>query len=288
MNTKTYLVIGLWVLTHSASAQIPRERSASANEIAEPFLATSIITLPSTTQLPTNNLLFTIQHAFGPVSNGIRGFYGLDAPANIRFGLDYGVTQNVMLGVGRSRFDQVVDLRTKARILMQETGGFPVGISFYGNLAFDTQEIPLEFSQRISHNVAALFSRQIHDALSIQITPSWTHFNVINENPVFGGGIEIQEADILALGMAARYLVGEKFGFSLEYIPVIGDRSDGTNNVLSIGMNVETGGHIFQMFLTSTQWITPQYVVSRSRNEFLDGDFGFGFNIHRVFGTGGH
>jgi len=87
----------------------------------------------------------------------------------------------------------------------------------------------------------------------------------------------------VSLGLAGQYVVTPWMSVMAEYIPVLGSRSDGTSDALSMGIDLETGGHIFQMYFTSTQWIAPQYAVSKSREQFFDGDFGFGFTLHRVF-----
>ena len=275
------LLISL-LLVGSAFGQMKRERSAAA-AIPEPFWATSIITLPSVTPLPESDLLFTIQHAFGPVSDGFSELFGLDRSANIRFGLDYGLTDRISIGAGRSRYDKVYDVRAKMTVFHLMRGSRSTYVSLFGNVGIASEDNGLEFSDRLSSYTSILLAHTINEQLTVQLSPAWTHFNLAKENVVFGGGVEKEASDILSIGIAARYVLATRASLMAEYIPVLGTRSDGTTNAFSVGVNLETGGHVFQLFLTSTQWIVPQYVVSRSRPNFLDGDFGFGFNVHRVF-----
>ncbi len=278
---KFVVATGFFVfVTSMAFGQMKRERTTKVDR--EIFLAGSIITLPSVTQLPASNLNFTIQHAFGPISDGFKELFGLDASSNIRFGLDYGVTDNISVGIGRSRFDKVYDARVKAKIATFGDAQ-PTVVSVFGNLGIDSQDNGADLSDRASSHISVLLARSINEKLSIQLSPAWSHFNTANENIIFGGGIEKEEKDLVSLGIATRYALNNQVSILAEYIPVVGSRSDGSEGAFSLGVDLEAGGHVFQIFLTSTQWIAPQYVVSKSRNNFFDGDFGFGFNIHRVF-----
>jgi hypothetical protein len=270
-------------LAGTVSGQMKRERSSAAQVSPEPFWATSIVTLPSVTAVPAGDLVFTIQHAFGPVSDGFKELFGLDRSANIRFGLDYGVSDRVSIGVGRSRYDKVYDVRTQIGLATWMRGSKATMLSVFGNIGVDSQDNGSEFGDRLSSYASVLVAHTVSDKFSIQVSPAWTHFNLTRENVVFGGGIEKEASDMVSLGLAGRYVVSTRASIMMEYIPVLGTRSDGTSDVFSVGVDLETGGHIFQLFVTSTQWIAPQYVVAKSRDNFFDGDFGFGFNVHRAF-----
>jgi len=280
-----FLLIGCFSVT-SAFAQMERERSKTQSFDPEIFWSGAVVTLPSVTQLPASNLNFTIQHAFGLVSSGIDELFGLDASSNIRFGLDYGVSDLWSLGIGRSRFDKVVDVRTKYRLITLMQGARPTHLTFFGNMALDTQKNGLSTADKASFYASLLLARSITEKISIQVSPAFSHFNHAKEQVVFNGGLEREENNLITVGLATRYRASERVSALLEYVPVIGDRSDGSHDAFSVGIDVESGGHVFQLFLTSTQWIVPQYVASKSRNSVSDGDLGFGFTIHRVFGVG--
>ncbi|MGB1049447.1 MAG: DUF5777 family beta-barrel protein [Rhodothermales bacterium] len=275
------LFVAALVTVSSASAQMQRTRSAQ-QPVDELFWSHAIIVLPSTTQLGKGDLDFTIHHTFGPVSSGLNDLFGLDLAANIRFGLDYGVTDQVMVGVGRSRFDKILDFRAKANLLQRD--GWQV--AGYYNAAAETTEDGRDLADRMSYHGSVLIGKRVTDQLTIQLAPGFSRFVYAPDRDVFGQGIQTSLNNHYSLGTAVRYEARENVSFIAEMITRVGDVSGGTNNVGSFGVDLETGGHVFQMFFTSSQWITPQHAVAWSRTPMADGDFGWGFNVHRVFGTG--
>ncbi|MGB0650835.1 MAG: DUF5777 family beta-barrel protein [Rhodothermales bacterium] len=275
------LFVAALVTVSSASAQMQRTRSAQ-QPVDELFWSHAIIVLPSTTQLGKGDLDFTIHHTFGPVSSGLNDLFGLDLAANIRFGLDYGVTDQVMVGVGRSRFDKILDFRAKANLLQRD--GWQV--AGYYNAAAETTEDGRDLADRMSYHGSVLIGKRVTDQLTIQLAPGFSRFVYAPDQDVFGQGIQTSLNNHYSLGTAVRYEARENVSFIAEMITRVGDVSGGTYNVGSFGVDLETGGHVFQMFFTSSQWITPQHAVAWSRTPMADGDFGWGFNVHRVFGTG--
>ena len=275
------LLVAALVTVSSASAQMQRTRSAQ-QPVDELFWSHAIIVLPSTTQLGKGDLDFTIHHTFGPVSSGLNDLFGLDLAANIRFGLDYGVTDQVMVGVGRSRFDKILDFRAKANLLQRD--GWQV--AGYYNAAAETTEDGRDLADRMSYHGSVLIGKRVTDQLTIQLAPGFSRFVYAPDQDVFGQGIQTSLNNHYSLGTAVRYEARENVSFIAEMITRVGDVSGGTYNVGSFGVDLETGGHVFQMFFTSSQWITPQHAVAWSRTPMADGDFGWGFNVHRVFGTG--
>jgi hypothetical protein len=111
----------------------------------------------------------------------------------------------------------------------------------------------------------------------------FSHFNTVLIERGADGEILEDENNHFALGLAARFVMSRRLALLVEYLPVIGARSDGTTDALSVGLNIETGGHVFQLFFTTSQWFTDQHVIARNEENFLDGDFRFGFNVNRVF-----
>lgn len=275
------ILVGTMMLASSASAQMQRTRSA-AQPADELFWSHSIIVLPSTTQMGAGDLDFTIHHTFGPVSSGLDDLFGLDLAANIRFGLDYGITDKIMVGLGRSRFNKTLDFRAKARLL--DRAGWQ--IAGYYNAATETLEDGRDLVDRMSYHGALLVGRRISDEAVIQLTPGFSRFVFAPDQDVFGEGLQISLNNHFSLGTAVRYELRQNVSLVGEVITRFGDVSEGTYNVGSFGVDLEAGGHVFQMFFSSSQWITPQHAVAWSRTPMSDGDFGWGFNVHRVFGTG--
>lgn len=144
-----------------------------------------------------------------------------------------------------------------------------------GDVAVITQENFQPVEDDLSTLVAVILSRKFNETLSLQLTPMFAHFNeyVLSKNDNF-----------FAVGIGTTIHLNKRFALMAEYYPVFGNRPPGTENAFSIGLNIKTGGHVFQLFFASTYWHIPQFIISRNDNNFFAGDFRFGFNINRVFG----
>lgn len=271
----TITLILLQDVTH---AQLPRERVELDEPVDNIFWATSNIGVSTVRNLSARNLNTTIIHTFGLVNGGVEQFFGLDDGANTRIGLDYGITDRLSAGIGRMTRNKIVDIRGKFNILRQTTSGStPVDLALKVTTGINTTPgIGFDFSDRLSYLVSVMAARKFNQ-FSLQLTPMLAHFNTVSTgNP----------NQLIGLGILSNYELNDRFSISAEYLPVIGKRNPGTRNTLGAALNIDTGGHIFQLFFTSSQWDGEQYIMANNRDRFLDGDFRFGFNIHRVFGLG--
>jgi hypothetical protein len=270
---------------HSAEAQMERKLANPGGPVDEVFWAPTIIATSSVTNLPARNLNFSIYHAFGTVDGGVETLWGLDDAANIRFGIDYGIIDRLSVGVGRSRFDKLWDFRFKANVLRQtKDGRIPIEVAVKGDVGINTTENPdFEFIDRLNYFSALMLARKFSDQISVQVTPMYSHFNTVLIEDDGDGGIIEEQNGHLAIGVAGRYAFSNRFALLIEYLPVIGDRTTGTTDAFSVGIDIETGGHVFQLFLTTTQWTTEQHTIARNQNEFFKGDFRLGFNVNRAF-----
>lgn len=257
-----------------AYAQMKRER-ANIVEPVETFSSATLITLPTTHQLPASNLKSTIMHSFGiATDDAIRNWFGLDNVQNVRLGIDLGLTDRWSVGIGRSSLLNVVDLRTKISLISQNTSGtHDFSLSLKGDVGVITQENNSPFKDDLSTLVSAIFSKQFGDSFSLQLSPMYAHFNDA-----------VDGTDIFAVGIGSELQLSERYSLIAEYYPILGDRPADTNNAFSLGLNIVTGGHVFQLFFTSTQWHLEQYILVSNDTQFWAGDFRFGFNINRVFG----
>lgn len=272
-------VISLFILcsTLPANAQIDRQR-ADVSKIANgAFWAPALVTQPTTHHLSGGVLNVTVMHSFGiATENTIRNFFGLDNVQNVRLGLDFGITNRWSLGIGRSSLLNVVDLRTKYALLRQKkANGSPFSLSLEGNIATITQENNRPAEDDISMLASLIISRKFNNTISFQLTPIYTHYN----NFLLG-----EESNFLALGAGAEVHLNRRIAFTGEYYPIIGNRPAETKNAFSLGLNIKTGGHVFQLFFTSTTWHVGQYIITHNDKQFWAGDFRFGFNVNRVFG----
>jgi hypothetical protein len=259
-----------------AGAQLARERVQADEPVDNVFWATTNIGISTVRNLSAGSLNTSVAHTFGPIDGGFDRFFGMDDGANTRIGLDYGFTDRFSLGIGRMTFNKLVDLRSKYNILRQTTSGdIPLELAVKLSAGINTTAgAGLEFSDRLSYLASLMIARKF-DRFSAQITPMAAFFNrPAGENPdrLFG------------LGLLGNYELNDRFSISAEYLPVLGDRPAGTRNTLGTALNIDTGGHIFQIFFTSSQWHNESFIMANNRDRFLEGEFRFGFNIHRVFG----
>jgi len=267
--------------------QMKRARANTGGPVEEIFLAPGIIGSASVTNIPKGNVNFTILHTFGIMTDGADDLFGLDAAANIRFGLDYGLSDRLSIGVGRSRFDKLFDFRFKGKLLRQTNDDrIPIEIAVKGDAGIMTEKNGYDFTDRLNYFGSVLIARRFSDRLSIQLTPMFSHFNTVFIERNIDDSIRAEENDHFALGIAARWAFSTRTAVLVEFLPVLGNRSDGTRDALSVAYNIETGGHVFQIFLKTSQWLTEQHIISRNTDKFFDGDFRFGFNVNRVFSLG--
>lgn len=269
-----------------ANAQMQRTRALPDGPVDELFLIGSVAGMSTVTNLEKNNLNSLIMHNFGLVSGGLEDFYGLDQGAAVRLGIDYGVSDKLSLGIGRTSKEDNVDLRFKYTLLRQlKSDKIPVEVALKGDVGINTQEerrFDYEFNERLNFFGSLMIARKFNEKLTLQAAPMISHFNtVIQTNSTF-----VPENTHFAVGFSGRIKLNERRSFTFEYIPVFGKRTEGTKNHLAIGYEIETGGHVFQMFLMSGVWFTEQHLLARNDNDFFAGDFRLGFNVNRIFSLG--
>lgn len=275
-NIVGFLSLLIFILPFVSQAQMERKR-VKTTETVEAFSTPSLMAQANTHQLPGGNLNVTIMHSFGiATSNTIRNFFGLDNVRNVRLGLDFGLTDRWSAGIGRSSFLNIVDIRTKYALLQQSsTGTPPLSISLKGDFGVITQENNRPFADDYSTLVSAIFSKKLNDRIGLQLTPMYGYFSSVQQGA---------EQNLFSIGMGSEIQLSERYSLITEYFPVIGNRNAGTKNAFTLGLNIETGGHVFQLFFTSTEWHLEQYVLANNTNQFWEGDFRFGFNVNRIFG----
>lgn len=263
-----------------AEAQLTRERAVTDQEVERTFWAPVAVGI-STVQNPDGkNMMSSVVHTFGLTNGGLDTFFGMDDGANTKLNIDYGISDRFSVGIGRMTFNKIVDLRTKVNLLRQtKSGSMPLDIAIKGSMGINTLSgIGYNFNDRLSYFASVMAARKM-DRFSLQLTPMIAHFN----NPIFGNS-----GQFYGMGLLLQYEINERFSLNTEYLPVLGERNPGTADAMAIALNIDTGGHIFQLFFTSSQWHNEQFIMANNRDRFWEGDFRFGFNIHRVFGLGGN
>lgn len=236
-----------------------------------------------TIELPPKGALnFVISHHFGAINSGAYEFFGLDQ-ANIRLGFDYGITDWLAVGIGRSSVRKTFDGSIKAKILRQSTGAkkMPVTLTLFANTAitslkWEETERTNYFTSRMEYAFQLLLARKFGSRLSLQLMPTMIHRNFVET-------IEDQN-DVFAIGAGGRVKVSNRVAVTGEYYYLLpGKTADDYENVLSFGVDLETGGHVFQLFLTNTSGLVEEQFIPMTDGRWLDGDIFISFNVNRTF-----
>jgi hypothetical protein len=249
------------------------------------FKTTRIVDGQSVENLPKNVLDVRISHRFGPVSSGIYNFFGLDN-ATMRLGFDYGITDNFMIGAGHSTYQKTYDAFFKFRILRQSTGAMnmPVTVSFVPVIAVNTlkqfDSSKTNFNDRASMVYQLLIARKFSENFALQIMPTLIHADKISFN-------HANKKNILAVGIGGRQRLSKRINLNAEYYYVLPDtKAPGSHNVFSFGVDIGTGGHVFQLDFTNSSGITEKSFISETTGRWDKSNIMFGFNISRVFQLG--
>ena len=223
-----------------------------------------------------------ISHRFGTVNGGAYEFFGLDN-ASMRFGFDFGLSPKLMIGVGRSTYQKQYDGFIKYKLLRQSTGkrNMPISLALMTSAMVTTLKWtdptrPNYFSSRLQYAHQIIIARKFSESTSIQLMPTLVHYNLVtNAN---------DPNDIIAIGIGGRQKITPRISINAEYyyqLPAY--KLPNTTNSLSFGVDIETGGHVFQLHFTNSRGMTERTFISETAGKWEKGDILFGFNISRVF-----
>ena len=244
------------------------------------FKSTRVINGQSVETQKAKVLQFLISHRFGRLNSGAYNFFGLD-DATIRLGLEYGLTDVLTIGVGRSSLEKTYDGFVKYKVLRQRPSGMPVSVVLFASTAINTLEFSDAerdnlFSSRLSYTYQAIIGRKFSDKLSLQLSPTLVHRNLVPTT--------VDQNDVYAIGVAGRYKLTKRTSLNAEYFYLLpGETANDYYNSLSVGFDIETGGHVFQLHFTNSQGMLEKFFVPATNGNWLKGDIYFGFNISRVF-----
>jgi len=294
MNKITkYLLLFILILPFTLLAQddlldmLNEEVEEETMEVAYTFKSTRVLNAHSIERMTKQQLDFRVNHRFGAVNQGWYDFWGIDN-ALVSLDLGYGITDWLMVGIRRSTYDKVYDGSIKWSIFRQTEGArnFPVAISYYTNLAYSTLKTNPEMTriQRMGYTHQILVARKFNEEISLQLMPTYVHRNLVDFD---------EENDILAIGIGGRWKFHRRVALMVEYFyasHTASSRKDESTtnfyNPLSFGVDIETGGHVFQLFISNTRIQEESGFIGRTTDSWLDGGIFFGFNISRVFAIG--
>lgn len=262
-------------LVQQTTADQPRQ------VVTATFKGTRIINSQTVETPGAGTLIFLIQHRFGTLNLGPYEFFGLDQ-ANIRLGLEYGLTDRLAVGVGRSSQDKTLDGFVKYRVLEQTTGPRPMPVSVallassaVTTLKFDPSEARTN-SSRVTYTYQALVARKFSPGLSVQLMPTLVHRNYV--------ATRAEQNDVYALGAGLRQKVTKRTAITADYYYLLpGNTARNFRNALGVGVDLETGGHVFQLHLTNSRGMTEKFFIPETTGNFFAGDIFFGFTVSRSF-----
>ncbi len=257
------------------------------------FKSTRIINTQSVETQQKGRLEVLIGHRFGDMfgaGGGWETFYGLESASDILIGVDYGVTNDLTIGLNRTKGAGVLKGNlngfAKYRLLKQQTEGMPFSLTALGMMNVSTMnatETPNtltsfeRFGHRVHYVAQVMLARKFSDRFSVQLTPTYIHRNLVEVGA---------ENDIVSIGIAARLQLSYSFALVLDYdYPIVGDVTDAATYQapLGIGLEIDTGGHIFQINFTNARGMMPNDYIPNTFSNWGDGEFRLGFTITRVF-----
>ena len=298
MTVKSFVSITFFMLiilfSHSAKSQdldSLMEKAVKPQTVyaTATFKSTRVVNGHSVERMKRNQLEFRVSHRFGEINTGSYDFWGLDQ-GTIHLALEYGLTDWLEIGIGRSTFEKTVDGFGKVSLLRQSTGAnnMPIHLSYLAStevISLNTDPaMKQNFSSRMAFVQQLLLARKFNESFSLQLTPTFIHRNIVPT--------EIEHNDLFSLGMGGRYKLSKRIALNVEYFYVYRgskgiytgvDKPTKYYNPLSVGIDIETGGHVFQVMITNSQAMREGGFIGKTSGSWGDRGIRLGFNISRVF-----
>lgn len=257
--------------------------SGASMPVKGTFKAIHLINTQTVESPAKNDLNFIIMHRFGKLNDGAYNFFGLDN-ASIRLGLDYGISDRLAIGIGRTSLEKTFDGYVKYKLLQQTEGAkpVPVSVSILGAINHMTLRSATFVSAKNKNTYVTqvLIARKFTPALSLLLAPAYLHYN---RYPALNSAKEV-----FAVTAGGRLKFTKRMAITAEYnylVPGMLDAMDLTNS-LSLGVDIETGGHVFQLVFTNSGGMIESQYIGKTDGSWGDGDIFFGFNVSRNFSFG--
>lgn len=255
--------------------------------VTSTFKTTRIINGHSIETNGEGQLNVFISHRFGKLNGLFYEWFGLDE-ANIRLGFEYGVSDRLDIGFGRSSFEKTYDMFAKYKIMRQSKGkkAMPLSINLFASMSIKTLRLPDSnrtpyFTNRLSYTYQVMIARKFGERVSLQLTPTMVHHNLV--------ATKDDRNDIFGIGAGGRVKISKSMAIQAEYfyVPngqVVSDIGGSPRrDAVSIGIDLETGGHVFQLHFTNTRSMIEKGFITETNGDITKGDIHFGFNVSRVF-----
>ena len=283
----SYTLIFVLLAFHAGSqdllAELDKQMPKTPEYTTATFKGTRLVNGQTVETKGRGALEFIFAHRFGPISSGAYELYGLDQ-AYVRLGLEYGITDRLGAGIGRNSEDKTMDAYLRYKLLRQrsDVSSSPVTITAFGIAAVKTSPrsedatYDIQFEDRLSYTGQLLIARKFNSSLSLQVVPTFVHKNAVDRS--------IEQNNQAALGFGGRLKLTRSVALTTEYyyrfnVPP----GNPYYNPLGFGVDIETGGHIFQLVMTNSRGLTERAFITETAGDFFKGDISFGFNVTRTF-----
>lgn len=244
------------------------------------FKSTRIINAHSSEMLVPGTMDFRILHRFGKISQGTKQFFGLDQ-ASFRMGFDFGISRDIMAGIGRSTYGKEIDGFVKIRFLQQTSENeIPIslllasGATLRTGRSLDLNTPDPTFIQRTATYFQVIAARKFNEKFSMQLSPILLMRNRVNIN---------EDNATVALGGGARYKISRMIAITADYHHTLSGLTADSHDPLSLGIDIETGGHVFQLHFSNSTGLSERAYLTETKDKFFRGDIRFGFNLSRIF-----
>ena len=244
------------------------------------FKGMQICTMQSTKLAAKGEFYFMVAHRFGDLTEGFENFFGLDN-AVAKIGGLYGATEWLTVGVSRHTYRKIYEFSAKYRLANQKVGGFPFTIVGYNtadiNSELKTILFPeLKFINRLAFSTQLPVSRKFSEKFTLQLNPIYIHKNLYDA--------EIEKKNQFLLALGGRYKLTKRLSLNSEYAYKLGAvASTEYTNPLTVGLDIETGGHVFQLVFSNSQPMNDVSYFTNGTGNWTSKGIYFGFNLYRVF-----
>lgn len=257
--------------------------SLETDYISATFKSQRLVNGQTIETIPGGDLQFIFAHRFEALNSGIYEFFGLDQ-AYVRIGLEYGITDRLGVGLGRNSVDKTIDSYLRYKLAGQRSGAetFPFTATLFGSVAARIAPrnkdlaSPISFNDRIAYTTQLLLARKMNTAISLQLMPTMVHKNF--------AGVDIEKNTQAMMGIGGRIKITPSMAITSEYYYRFGVPDNNPfHNPVGFGIDIETGGHVFQLVFTNSRGLTERAYLTETAGDFFDGDIHFGFNVTRMF-----
>jgi hypothetical protein len=286
---KLLILLTLSLTITSLLAQEDTLKQVTSKPVRFTFGSSTLIDVNTVEKTYKGGLELEIRHRFSLIEN-YHNLFGIYGSANTRIGLNYGITDRLMIGAGTTKDYQLQDIQWKYLILRQtEDNKMPVSLSYFGNIVADLRSSdafgPAEsFRQihRLSYFTQVILARKINKTFSVEVAPSLTYFNSVPQNVDSTAGYKNLN---LGISAGARANLFGPHSIILEYDQLLTKQDIAVQPKpnLALGWEISTATHTFQIFAANYNQIINQRNLVFNTNDFKKSQWLMGFNIHVRF-----